>query len=942
MTAESVFWKRKLVALFHDSPTKVLGIKDHAKRAATSARRAGLEEDEILLFVSGADHEAAAADRFPFPAPAILRSGYDGVGNRFRHPLGGPKGASLEFAFGKPFPSREFAEEAEQHSQPDAAWDYSAFTSEDELWRARLFAQWRLWPPRAREQDPRLAFLPADTRIPDHTLWNHVAIVSAFQGTAVNKDGIDCLEPAFLRFKLGGVQDFISAARSTRDLWSGSYLISWLTASGLKALSAILGPDSVIFPALREQPLFDLMWGQELWSKLKLSQESPSSFEDFQNSWGENQADLLIPNLPNTFLALVPARKANEIAGVVAEAIQTEWRSIAASVWEFCEAKGLTRDEGAISEKERRRRFDDQITQTLNLAWHVLPWPDTIEEIKSQAKWLPGQEQTSDLNRLNTIATEKIPKDHRDKRCFRDDSKTTLKSNSFMWPVLDKWSAWELDAIRQTRTFAGYQSSSDTPDLRWHGGTAANKDALTGGNEAVAGGEVWSERAKSLPGKISKYFKHQDWLEAVTLVKRVWHLAYLQTAMGIPYLKMPDTYSIANGDPKGDTSEEGNEKASDASVGYYAILAMDGDEMGKWVSGDKAPLFLSQLSADDSVSEGKPASNAQRYFASFEGTEKMRRPVSPSYHLQFSEALANFALRCVKPIVEAFKGRLIYAGGDDVLAMLPANHAIDCARALRMAFRGSCELAQALSSAPWPDHYLRCDQEGFLTVSSGKQPKAHDPTYIVPGPAADVSAGITFAHPKAPLQDVVRSAHASEKRAKVKHGRSALAITILKRSGEEVHWGCRWDSSAGSDGIALLQECIANALNEKEALSKRFPQRLIELIRPYWGERFEENTAFATEVDSILLREIEYLLSRHFNHSKRSAEGLLSKFAGYLKAIEEEIEKTSYAGNKAESPSQAKVARLAGLAQTLGWLIRHADSNQTESENTGESTTATA
>jgi hypothetical protein len=40
-------------------------------------------------------------------------------------------------------------------------------------------------------------------------------------------------EAAFLSFMIGPVQPFIESARTLRDLWSGSYLLSWLTASAM-------------------------------------------------------------------------------------------------------------------------------------------------------------------------------------------------------------------------------------------------------------------------------------------------------------------------------------------------------------------------------------------------------------------------------------------------------------------------------------------------------------------------------------------------------------------------------------------------------------------------------------------------------------------------------------------------------------------------------------
>ena len=49
-----------------------------------------------------------------------------------------------------------------------------------------------------------------------------------------------------------------------------------------------------------------------------------------------------------------------------------------------------------------------------------------------------------------------------------------------------------------------------------------------------------------------------------------------------------------------------------------------------------------------------------------------RRPVGPALHASISEALNNFASHVAPGIVEKHNGTMIYSGGDDVLALLPA------------------------------------------------------------------------------------------------------------------------------------------------------------------------------------------------------------------------------------------------------------------------------
>ena len=153
-------------------------------------------------------------------------------------------------------------------------------------------------------------------------------------------------------------------------------------------------------------------------------------------------------------------------------------------------------------------------------------------------------------------------------------------------------------------------------------------------------------------------FKHGDWMSAATLVKRVWHSAYLSARpwnleTNSREFPMPNTRGIAAHDPFANDKQFNDEETSE-DIGnqpednkYFAVLAFDGDEIGKWVSGEKTPQFSSQLA------DYKDGSNIQRFGAKdyfekpeFQGFLKAQRPLSPSYHLQFSEALSNFALLC--------------------------------------------------------------------------------------------------------------------------------------------------------------------------------------------------------------------------------------------------------------------------------------------------------
>ena len=973
-------WKHKLLALLHDPPAKALDIQGHVEMAQTLLRQAGFSDEETETLSKQSDWAASAADRLPFPSSQAsgLKCAFDGVANRFHHPLGGiNQGDPLEFHIGTPFATADLASTVAQEIQP-VVGQFGDLPDDlgdpcGKRWQARFFAHWRLWQKHAVEKDARFAFLPADTRIPDHTIWSHVQIVSALAGCGDFEDPKAQPKPAFLKLQIGPVQEFIAAARSVRDLWSGSYILSWLMAAGMKALSAEVGPDAVIFPSLKGQPLFDLHWRKDLWSKTSIGGIT------IWESLGLEDRDMLTPNLPNVLLAIVPADRVRCLGKRIEVAIRNEWRRIAESVWADCQQAGLTADEPGITEAARKARFDQQISRFLTISWQATPWPDSLEGALNLADSftalgaMPIVTARQRVERVINMATQEMAKDHRDGRYYvggREGPKTQLNNLGLGWSIVLALNGWELDAVRQTRNFSATAAGG------WNVGAFNSKDALTGRDEAVAGGREWMARASRGPWEY--LFKREDWISASTLVKRVWHLAYLKAHWGLRTepddFRMPNTRGMAAHEPADDCEGDETAEETPSSEKYFAVLALDGDEIGKWISGEKSPIYSSQL-AD--YREGTPPERkgSKVYFenSNFGDFLNARRPLSPGYHIQFSEALSNFALHCARPIVECFDGRLIYAGGDDVLALLPADTALDCAKALRAAFRGSKEVGSLITKAaremnlrheearrqnPRRSHspyyqklaaegqLFECPTEGFLCRCDMPDQSGNPVPFLVPGPAADCSVGIAIAHFKAPLQDVVRAAQAAEKRAKGGLGRSAVAVTLFKRSGECIEWGCKW----ASGGLELYAD-IAQALNSG-AVSSKFPHRVVELLEPYIAQktglqwdaikklepeaaesaaRELDVQAFEKQVDKIIQREFSIVCSRQQgpNRSPELTQKLQTSLADYLSDLkEQESTKTKLPKVAVSTPMLQGVI---GLCQTVAFANRTAAETTTQS-----------
>lgn len=87
--------------------------------------------------------------------------------------------------------------------------------------RLRFLVVWRRLSDRLAQISDNLLFYPAELRAPDVTIWHHADAVTALVAATDRR--------ALLSFNLGPVQSFIAAARSVRDLWSGSAILSWLT-----------------------------------------------------------------------------------------------------------------------------------------------------------------------------------------------------------------------------------------------------------------------------------------------------------------------------------------------------------------------------------------------------------------------------------------------------------------------------------------------------------------------------------------------------------------------------------------------------------------------------------------------------------------------------------------------------------------------------------------
>lgn len=849
-------WKRKLAAWLHDPAEKALVLM---RDMDNQGQRIGHEEGSVAElrkvlgiakadFDKRADHYAAAADRPQWPCEdGQSRPAWANV--RFVnqpvliHPLSGEEislGKLTEIAGPhiRNVSLDHFMQlvETDAAGQPDHHWTQLAFWrfgQEPKLAAPELGELWRL--------------LPADTRVPDHSIWSHLDIVSALAG-AMNDD-----KPALLTMSFGPVQGFIVQARSTSDLWAGSHLLSSLVWEGLKVICEDLGPDAVLFPHLRGVAAVD-RWLLET-VPTHLREAWKQRFKDIGVEWLKSSTDaspLFAATLPNKFMAIVPASRAQALAEQVTQAVRgkaLEWATQAAGIV-FEKAGGDTSDNA-----HWREQIEQQLRGFPEVHWSVAEWPtetdgegfpmtESLEQALTafypEGDAAPGffADPLWQLVAEGDVVERQGMRRKYKRLVIEGGQEFFVPNPGLLYPAVHDLAERGLAAAKSLRSFdalpqAGYRCTL-TGEHEW---LTDDRKLFEEGYSDQKRNSVWSK----VVGQFG--IKEGEHLGALATLKRLWPklfvgqvsalledyasrfvvsthtmalaggLARLSEKLTSPdaharisafvtdndsppalprslaYLRKTDTGRLAARIPatldrlRDSTSRDDDERRHylegelQGLLGhkpetYYALIQMDGDRMGAWMAGNEdeyrrhfADTWHPTVRAAVRNRFGTEPDMA-RYLDAF-------RPASPARHAAISKVLNDFSTHVARHIVEdVFKGKLIYAGGDDVLAMVSVDDLLPAMLLLRAAYSG---VGEGLPG----DIDLKGLQlgKGFVYLQ--------ERLMLMMGSAATASIGAIVAHHQAPLPAVLRELRTAEKKAK-DHGRNAFCLRVMKRGGGEV------------------------------------------------------------------------------------------------------------------------------------------------------------
>ena len=187
---------------------------------------------------------------------------------------------------------------------------------------------------------------------------------------------------------------------------------------------------------------------------------------------------------------------------------------------------------------------------------------------------------------------------------------------------------------------------------------------------------------------------------------------------------------------------------------WYVLAAGDGDSMSEWLKGTKMKPYREYI--PDGFEEKVRTANLP--LTNFPEFLKLTKRMGPSTHSALSRALLDFSNQLVPYLTQTrYAGKLIYGGGDDVLAYTNLWEWDKWLWDIRQCFRGAKDPHEEFSNKGDYWQYLKDD---------GKKVGLVDRPLFTMGSAATISFGIVIAHHSVPLAIALESLWEAEDAAK--------------------------------------------------------------------------------------------------------------------------------------------------------------------------------
>lgn len=666
--------------------------------------------------------------------------------------------------------------------------------------------------------------LPADVCFPDHSVWQHNALASAFCSTMEMSGSMDGI--GMMVCSITPVQAFISRARKLRDYWTGSVILSKLAFEGIRWVVENLGPDHILYPSLIDQPMIVEYMRHELAHNTPAMPKTPGQHAD-------------IASFPNKFIFILPVHQADEIAVEIEKHILSWWRKLFEDVYTFTSERACRGDD---EKQQLKSIFERQCADYWDFSWSAVRFAGT-SDVGELGDLLPESAFSGGV-KLAGLFSGLLDKksiaslEHNFKGLFYPASHSLLQSS-----LASEKSGRVIRRVPEPGEkccqCGEFESLHAGRDGAWKSAQHYTETISTFWSSLRGAGDIGETE-----------FSDKEHLCSLCLVKRLAYRvvtdsdSHLLSNIFRDYESFPTTThmalydyfkrnNITSGKEMRDIADKVHENIDDTAPRgikgrlenidrYYAILLMDGDYVGKLVNGETVSARWETSMHPEIVEWLKKKSPDADYRdcwnSIFEDPSTKYRGLNPAVHAMISESLGDFSLYGVTSIVNKYDGRLIYAGGDDVCAVMPVHTVLNAARDIRRYYNSFFRFVDIDGesteiSGTW------APKPGKLSANLGRGR----------GEASNdisISAGILICHHKENLTEMIKNAHELlDKVAKEQCGRNACAIELRKRSGGSRVARAKWDNREYWDAFSLITEMAASG-EDSNRLSSSLAYRL--------------------------------------------------------------------------------------------------------------------
>ncbi|MCA6596631.1 MAG: type III-B CRISPR-associated protein Cas10/Cmr2 [Pseudanabaena sp. M046S1SP1A06QC] len=897
------FWQAKIWGLLHDPALKAL--QDNSGRGGNGFwRDLAVMQDWVennwnpeesggtaLKHIHDADYLASASDR---AAIGSLTNSvdYDRNGLEITHLLSGARQLwrMTDSEHNRLFNSKKNSKDEQKRVDYLKSRENDLlpeFIKNNDDSRLVFWWLWRCLPEAVCQSfnDSLLMLMPAETRIPDGSIWSHASLTSAIAGSLASYDlttqeiknwsaNKQKSRPYIGVFSFSPVQELIKASRKMRDFWAGSWILHYLSARICWAIAWKYGPDTVLYPSLYAQPLIDYWLLHGLGEKVGDFQgwQHLPDFANFVDTPSDHR--ILTAGFPNVLVFILPQERVEAAMQTAKQVLGEEWQRI--GKLSFQEIRDLA-PKWMQGLEMNSNLWEGSLDSQWQSYWSAYPVGDLGEELRSSAiyksnerdNWTKKQnafcllsEQEAlfrDVERNFLIQAGELRRQKQGRHPFNINVGSwwnhIFDRTRMALAAVKKGRDWELPTafgVRSTISGVGSalhampKESEDSIKQQWK----KNQAGMFDGHEMLNASETLKRALhKSLPKLFPKILEDgSDRIEAAYPDLTAGVAGYLRTSTtsdrnhyiqvcqkitnqfeqtknvisrmkgkwGIPYAD--DHYRFTKYHPRllnagwlvedlelDDVAKKALKQEIEEVIvqkdcypnnnpaDWYVLAAGDGDGMSEWLKGKYLKNYKDYIPTKLLEAVQRPSNNPleSSVNAAFLEFVKQQKRMGASTHNALSRALLDFSNQLVPYLTEQrYAGRLIYGGGDDVLAYTNLWEWDQWLWDIRQCFRGSA------------DPHGEFDNSGdYWRWASEESPIAKRPLFTM-GSSATISFGIVIAHHSVPLAIALEEMWDAEEEGAKKHEspdgkqKDAVQIRVIYGNGNILKSTCKFDTFA--------------------------------------------------------------------------------------------------------------------------------------------------